>query len=275
MPAASDILVFGYTDFRKYLDDFYQARKKADKKFSHRFIQEKVGASSAGWFADVVKGRTNIPGGYMVKLAKLLQLKPSETDYFEAMVQFGQAGSLEERTRYFQKMVAFKEVRADMVGMDRLEFYSKWYHSAIRELLFFHPFRGDYAELARKLSPPIRQAEARDSVALLERLGMVEPNAIGGYKSIDAVLKKDSSFPSVVMANFLKNNMELAIEALDRYSKEERDVSALTVSLSDTAFAQVKEDIRALRKRILAMTEVDVAPNKVYQCNFQFFPLSL
>jgi uncharacterized protein (TIGR02147 family) len=275
MPETSDLNIFTYTDFRKFLEDYYQARKKADKKFSHRFIQEKVGASSAGWFADVIKARTNIPGSHMVKLSKLLQLKHSETDYFEAMVQFGQAGSLEERTRYFHKMVAFKEVRADMVGMDRLEFYSKWYHSAIREILFFHPFRGDYAELARKLSPPIRQSEARDSVALLERLGMVEPNAIGGYKSKDAVLKKDSSFPSVVMANFLKNNMELAIEALDRYSKEERDVSALTVSLSDSAFAQVKDDIRALRKKILAMTEVDVAPNKVYQCNFQFFPLSL
>jgi uncharacterized protein (TIGR02147 family) len=274
MPA-QDVNIFAYTDFRKYLADYYQARKKAEAKFSHRFIQEKVGASSAGWFADVLKGRTNLAGNHIVRLAKLMLLKPTETDYFESMVQFGQAGSLEERNRYFHKMLAFKEVRADMVGMDRLEFYSKWYHGAIRELLFFHPFRGDYAELARKLSPPIRQSEARESVALLERLGMVEPNAIGGYKSKDAVLKKDSSFPSVVMANFLKANMELAIEALDRYSKEERDVSALTISLSEQAFAQVRDDVRALRKKILAMTEVDTAPTKVYQCNFQFFPVSI
>jgi uncharacterized protein (TIGR02147 family) len=275
MSAEFDFHIFAFTDFRKCLSDYYQGRKKCDRKFSHRFIQERVGASSAGWFADVIKGRTNIPGGYVVKLAKLMQLKATETDYFEAMVQFGQAASLEERTRFFQKMVAFKEVRSDMVGMDRLEFYSKWYHSAIRELLFFHAFRGDYAELARRLSPPIRQSEARDSVSLLHRMGMVEPNAIGGFKSVEAVLKKDSSFPSIVMANFLKNNMALAIEALDRYSKEERDISALTVSLSDQAFEQVKEDIRALRKKILSMTEVDIVPSKVYQCNFQFFPLSL
>lgn len=270
-----DINIFSYTDFRKYLGDFYAVRKAADRKFSHRFIQEKVGAGSAGWFADVVKGRTNVPGTSIIKIAKLFRLKNTETDYFESMVFFGQAGSLEERNRYFQKMLAFKEVRADMVGMDRLEFYSKWYHGAIRELLFFHPFRGDYAELARKLSPPIRQAEARDSVALLERLGMVEPNGVGGFRSKEAVLQKDPSFPSVVMANFLKSNMELAIEALDRYSKEERDISALTISLSGEAFAKVKEDIRALRKKMLALTEIDVAPDKVYQCNFQFFPLSL
>jgi uncharacterized protein (TIGR02147 family) len=266
--------IFAYTDFRVFLGDYYLGRKGLDRKFSHRFIAEKVKAASSGWFSDVVKGRLNLAGTQLLPLARILNLKPNEIDYFESMVGYGQAGSLEEKTRYFHKMLAFKEVRSDMVGFDKLEFYGKWYHSALRELLFFYPFRGDYAALARKLSPPIRQTEARDSVELLERLGFVEPNSIGGFKAKDATLKKDSSFPSVVMANFLKANMELAIESLDRYSKEERDISALTISLSDEAFAKVKEEIRALRKRILAMTEVDVAPSKVYQCNFQFFPMT-
>jgi uncharacterized protein (TIGR02147 family) len=171
-------------------------------------------------------------------------------------------------------MLAYKEVRSEIVGLEKLEFYSKWYHSALRELLFFYPFRGDYAALARKLSPPIRQSEAMESVELLSRMGFVEPNGIGGVKSKDATLKKDSSFPSTVLANFLKCNMELAIEALDRYSKDERDISALTISLSEEAFKKVKDEIRALRKRILAMTEVDMHPTKVYQCNLQFFPMS-
>lgn len=266
--------IFTYTDFRVYLADYYQVRKSRDRKFSHRFIGEKVRAASSGWFSDVLKGRSSLAGPQLLPLARILQLKTNEIDYFEAMVGYGQAGSLEEKTRYFQKMLAFREVRADMVGFDKLEFYGKWYHSALRELLFFYPFRGDYAALARKLSPPIRQGEARESIELLERLGFVEPNEIGGFKAKEGSLKKDPSFPSVVMANFLKANMELAIESLERFSKDERDVSALTISLSDDAFAKVKEEIRALRKRILALTEVDVAPSKVYQCNFQFFPMS-
>lgn len=58
MPASPDLPIFAYTDFRKYLEDYYLARKRTDRKFSHRFIQEKVVASSAEWFADVAKGRT-------------------------------------------------------------------------------------------------------------------------------------------------------------------------------------------------------------------------
>jgi uncharacterized protein (TIGR02147 family) len=274
MTNQSALNIFTYTDFRAYLGDYYKARKETDKKFSHRYIQEKVGAGSPGWFADLVKGRGTLSGNHMVSLATLLQLSRSEMDYFEAMVSYSQAGSHEEKNRHFQKMLTFKEVRSDLVGIDRIEFFGKWYHTAIRELLFFYPFRGDYAALGKKLSPPIRQSEAKESVLLLERLGFVEPNDIGGYRSKDATLKKDPNFPSIVMANFLKTNIELAVEALDRYPKEERDISALTLSLSEEAFAKVKDDIRALRKRILALTETDKHPTKVYQCNFQFFPLS-
>lgn len=274
LPAVEYPNIFLYADFRVYLADYYRARKGADKNFSHRFIAEKVGAHSTGWFSDIIKGRLNLAGVQLVPLARLLQLRPNEIDYFEALVSYGQSGSLEEKTRHFQKMLAFKEVRSEIVGIEKLEFYSKWYHSALRELLFFYPFRGDYAALARKLSPPIRQSEAMQSVELLSRLGFVEANGIGGVKAKEATLKKDSSFPSAILAQFLKCNMELAIEALDRYSKDERDVSALTISLSEEAFKKVKEEIRALRKRILAMTEVDMHPTKVYQCNFQFFPMS-
>lgn len=266
--------IFSYTDFRLFLADQFKARKAADRKFSHRFIAEKVRASSSGWFADILKGRLNLAGPQMLALAKVFHIKTNELDFFESLVGFSQAGNLEEKTRFFKKMIAFKEVRADLVGFDRLEFYSKWHHPALRELLFFYPFRGDYAALARKLSPPIRQSEARESIQLLERIGFVEPNGIGGYKAKEASLIKDPSFSSLMLANFLKAYMELAIESLDRYSKEERDVSALTVSLSEEAFMTVKEEIRALRKRILAVTELDIAPSKVFQCNIQFFPLS-
>jgi uncharacterized protein (TIGR02147 family) len=274
MPATHPF-IFGYSDFRLFLGDCYKARKEIDKKFSHRYIQEKIGAGSRGWFADLVKGRVTLSGNHMVSLAKLLKLNKNETDYFEAMVDYAQAGSHDEKNRHFQKMLSFKEVRADLVGMDRIDFYGKWYHSAIRELLFFYPFGGDFAALAHKLNPPIRQSEARESVKLLERLGFVETDGRGGYRSKDATLKKDPNFPSVVLANFLKTNIEMAVEALERYPKDERDISALTISLSEGAFEQVKEEIRALRKRILALTETDPHPAKVYQCNFQFFPLSL
>ena len=78
----------------------------------------------------------------------------------------------------------------------------------------------------------------------------------------------------MVLANFLKTQMNLAIEALDRYPKEERDISALTLTLSPEAFKAAQEEIRALQRKLLALTDLYPKPDTVYQANFQLFPLS-
>ena len=45
---------------------------------------------------------------------------------------------------------------------DQYEFYSKWYHSAIRSLIDMYPFKDDYSWLAKNVYPPItREAKNR------------------------------------------------------------------------------------------------------------------
>ena len=143
------IRIFDYTDFRLYLKDYYLARKAVDKRFSHRFIHLAVGASSSGWFSDLLQGRITLTGVYLFKLTRLLGLKQREEAYFEALVAFNQAGSLDEKNRGFRKILSFREVKAEVVGREKFEFYSKWYYAVVRELLFFEPFSGDFATLAK------------------------------------------------------------------------------------------------------------------------------
>ena len=265
--------IFAFQDYRLFLADRYRSRKVADRRFSHRFIAERMGVSSSGWFADVVRGRIGLTPGNAVRLARLFGLKPSQADYFLTMVSHAQAMTAEEKSHYMQKLLSFREVQGDLLGKDKLEFYSRWYHSAIRELLFFHRFEGDIEALAGKLSPPIKPQEASESLQLLERLGFLE-KAGKGLRSRDATLKKDPAFPSEVLSRLLKTTMELAIAALDRFPKEQRNISALTLSLSDEGFETVQEEIRAMQQRIMAVMDRDDRPTKVYQCNIQVFPLS-
>ncbi len=266
--------IFQFTDFREYLRLRYAAEKTDSPRFSHRFVAEKVGASSTGWFSDILKGRITLTGVYSVKLAKLLELKPNEEDFFQTLVHYGQAGSLEEKNHYLEKILAFKELKIDLVGKDKFEYYSKWYHAAIRELLLFYPYRGDFADLARRLSPSIRPEQAKKAVQLLDRLNLIAVDPNGIYRPTAAILKKDAAIKSIHLENFLKANMELGVQALDRYPKEERDISSVTVSLEAEDFEKAREDIKALRKRLLALSEKPGTKKRVYQCNFQVFPLS-
>jgi uncharacterized protein (TIGR02147 family) len=266
--------VFDYVNYRLFLGDYYRDRKSREPKFSHRFITAQVHASSAGWFADIVNGRTNLSGNHLVRLIKLFELNESEGEYFETLVRLDQAGSTEEKTRHYRELLAIKGVKPELVGADRFEFYNDWYHSVIRELLFFNDFTGDHAVLAKKLRPPISAAEARKSIRLLESLGFIKKGPGGSYKSVSATLKKDPAFKSLHLDHFLKANISLGAESLDSVPKEERDISTMTISLSGPAFEKAKEEIRALRNRLLALTETDDHPDRVYQCNFHMFPVS-
>jgi uncharacterized protein (TIGR02147 family) len=273
MPAAR-VDIFRFVDFRLYLRSFYEAEKSNNPKFSQRFIQQKVGASSSGWFADVIQNRIQLSGTHFLRLSRLLELEPHEEEYFDTMVRFSQAGTFEEKNKYYAKLLSFKELQVDLVDRDGFEYFSHWYHAAIRELLFLIDFKGDFSALARKLSPPIRTEDARRSVRLLEKLGFIKKDAQGCLRPTTAILKKDPTFKSIYLGNFLKSNISLAVEALDRFDKEERDISALTLTLSDDDLQTAKAEIKLLRKKLLQMSEKSEKRNRVYQCNFQIFPVS-
>ena len=42
--------VFEYSDYRKFLLDYYSEKKAANRNFSHRFIANRVGFKSGGHF---------------------------------------------------------------------------------------------------------------------------------------------------------------------------------------------------------------------------------
>jgi uncharacterized protein (TIGR02147 family) len=274
MQQARSIRVFDFTDYRKYLAGFYAEAKAMDRRFSHRYVNRNVGAASAGWFGDLLRGRINLTPTYMLRLTGLLGLGKQEAEYFECMVAFAQAPSLEERVRHQERMAAAREMPADVLGKDKAEYYSRWHHAALRELLFIHDFTGDYKALARRLDPPITEAQAKRSVALLLRLGLVAADERGRVRPMSSVVKKDSSFKSEYLSDFLRANMRLGMDALDRVAKDARDISSLTLALSEADLEKAREEIRALRKKLLGWSQRPTPPAKVFQCNFQIFPVS-
>jgi len=268
------ISIFYYSDYRAFLKDCYDQAHQADRKFSHRYLSTKVGTSSSGWFSDLIKGRINLQGAQLVKLAGLFKLTGTQIDYFETLVQFNQAGSLEERNRHFRKLLCFREMKAESVGEERFEYYSKWYYSALRELLFFHDFKGDFTALGKRLNPPIKTSQAKEGILLLEKLGFIKKDAQGCFRPQQETVKKVPSFKSLYAVNYLNANMELAMRALESVPKEQRHISALTLSFSESGFQKALEEVECLRKKLVGLMEVDTQPDKVFQINLQIFPVT-
>jgi uncharacterized protein (TIGR02147 family) len=78
---------------------------------------------------------------------------------------------------------------------------------------------------------------------------------------------------SLNVINYHKQVSRLAEAAHDRSPREERDISALTLGISAEDFAAIKGRIQAFRKEIMEMALASKDADRVYQLNFQFFPV--
>ena len=266
--------IFHYAEYRQFLSDIYRHCKAQDSKFSHRFIAIKVGAFSAGWFSDLVAARINLTGTYLLKLARLFKLTAREKNYFELLVAYDQAGSLDEKNAIMERLMTFKELNTSVVSKDQFDFYSTWYIPAIRELLFVFDFKDDYKALAKKLRPSITLQQAKKAIHILQSLGFIKICHNGVLKPCTPIIKKDTRFKSLHWANYMRANMELGIQALDGVEKDMRDISAVTLCFSETGLRQASEEISELRKKLLTVSENDLKRDAVFQCTIQLFPLT-
>ena len=266
--------LFTYTDYRKFLKDYYEEQKARDAKFSHRYFTMKVGFSSSGYFSDVLSGKKNLSGAFMLKFAKALKFSREEEEYFLNLVQFNQAKSLEEKNRFYEKMMTSGKVKLDVLEADKYEYFCKWHYAAVRELLHYTAFKDDYKALAKELDPPIAAKDARKAIELLANLGFIVRDGDGFWRPATGNLTTGGSFNGLNVANFHHNTLELAIRALDAFPAELKGFSTLTLPLTGDKIRKAKLAIKNLRMYLLALAENGKKADRVYQFNFQLFPVT-
>jgi uncharacterized protein (TIGR02147 family) len=149
------ISIFRYTDYRRYLADYFADRKKRDAKFSHRYLCRRLGLTAPNFIMMVMQGKRNLTRALAFSLSKELGHGEKETEYFEALVGFMQARTIREKDACFSRMAAMRRGRdVDKIEESQYEYYSNWYNLVVRELVTYPDFKGDFNWLARKVRPP-------------------------------------------------------------------------------------------------------------------------
>jgi uncharacterized protein (TIGR02147 family) len=267
--------IFEYIDYRKLLKELYEERRAENKAFSYRFIAQKVGFSSAGFFANIIQGKRNISPEFIFGFARVFKLKKPETEYFELLVNFDQAKNHEQKKYYFEKILASKKSKLTIIEKQQYEFYSKWYYIAVREVLDIYKFRGDdYANLAKMVSPPITPAEAKKAVELLIEMRFIRKNKEGWFEQVDPFITTGYEAPTVAVTNSLMSFIDLAKEAIDRYPRDRRHMASLSFAISAEGYKAIEERLRTFRREILEIARADKKTDRIYHANFQIFPIS-
>lgn len=266
--------IFCYTDYRFLLNDYYLHQKKKSRSFSFRYFAAKAGVS-ASLFKDIIDGRRRLSTDVMQKYAVAMNLSVKETEYFDAVVQFVNSKSNGDKNLHYTRMMRLRgNSSIKFIDEGQYEFFRCWYHSALREMVTLPDFREDYDWIAKKCIPRITATQAKKSIELMLRIGILKRNEHGKLTPADAVISSEYEMKSFVLRNFQSEMLGLAKTALERFETDEREISSLTLGLSQKCYERIKERIKMFKQEILNMvTEDTTASEVVCQCNFQLFPL--
>jgi uncharacterized protein (TIGR02147 family) len=273
------ITVFDYTDYRKYLEDYYQEKKRTEPEFSYQHLAEKAGFNNRGFIYLIVKGKRSISKTNCFKISQALEHNKYEAEYFENCVAFNQAKGLKEKNHFFERLCSIKEWGKGYTRMQRItraqfEFYATWYHSAVRSIIDMYPFKDDYRWLAQMVTPSITATQARHSVQLLEKLGMIQKQDDGTYALTEKNITTGPEVTALAVQNFHIKCTDLAKRAIQTVPNDERNITGLTMGISPQAYDKLCTEIRAFQDRIAEIVDRDTGSDRVYQMNFHLFPLS-
>jgi uncharacterized protein (TIGR02147 family) len=269
------INVFEYQNYRSYLGDYYKEQKEKKRNFSYKSFSEKAGIAAPSFLFYVIKNKRNLTKNTVAKISAAMSHTREEADYFENLVFFNQTETISEKTLYYGRLVEVrKPLDISKITTDRYEFYSKWYHSVIREVVTFFDFKDDFGLLGSFLIPAIGSKEARGSVLLLERLGFIERDRQGLYHQTEnLVFAKAGASDSFVLDKFQIEMLSVAMKAYDLVPVRDRMSSATTFSISRETFELFKMRMRELQQQLMEMARIDDKPGRAYQLNLNLFPV--
>ena len=265
--------VFEYRDYRKYIRDFYESRKRCSA-FTWREFAKLAGFSSSGFLKLVCDGKTRLSRVGVENVLPAMKLSGASAEYFRALVVFCDSSSAEKRQSAFERMMEIaKENRVEFLEAKSFAYFSSWANPALRELAPI--MKGATPlEMGHALVPAISAADARESLELQESLGLLKKDECGNYHQTSEGVSSTREVVSATVVNMQKQYAHLAAEALERYTRDYRHISGMTMGLDRDAYECLAAELDAFRKKVAEIVSNVKSYDRVYRLNLQLFPLS-
>ena len=264
-----------YANFRIYLRDIFAwQRKQKNPEFLQRNLLERLGVSSSGFLSNLLAGRKNLTPSQIRRMAELLALTEPDALFFDAMVHYGQAKDAEEKNEWFERMTRLQTVHLRPLEAEKLSLFSRAEMVFLYELLTFTKIDGDLSKLGGRFNPPLTSDQVREALRALHKLGLVVYDRKGNLQASDPAVSSGQDVASADLVRFHKRTMALARRSLRAIPVSERDLSVLTLGLSQDGFLQIRSELANFRRKLVSIAMAENHPTRLYQMNFHVFPVT-
>ncbi|MGL1934511.1 MAG: TIGR02147 family protein [Fibrobacterales bacterium] len=264
--------IFDYYNYRTYLKEYYEYKKSVDSTFTYRVFAKLAGIGSPSVYGDLVTGRRNMTASLIPKFVKAIGLKEKEQQYLIQMMYFTHAKTQKSKEETFEVLAKMLPNSIRTLTRSQREYYKQWYHVAIREVLAVFDVTDDFRDLGLFLTPQVSLLKVKKAMKLLQDLELIEK--VNGFWRPKSGKIIGDHIDVFTMRDVQKQMIDLGKEAIDMYTPEKRNVSAIAMSVSSKGIERMIRKINMFRREMADLAQSDDDENQVYQLNLQFFPLT-
>ena len=270
------VRVYDYLDYRSFLRDYYRKKKQASYAFSFRAFSARAKLSSPNHIKRVIDGDRNLTAETARNVAAACGLAQAGQQYFCDLVAYDQASDEQSKAAALKRLSSARQYqRAHRIDMAHEAYHDHWYIPAIRELIASESFRNSPEWIAEQLLPPISASEAKYAIDVLLDLGLVESYRGGVLRQVDHVVATEAETRSRRIANYHRQMLQRASDAISAIAPDARDISSVTLLLDNRAANRLKRRIQRFRRELIEMSLSEDNGDRVVQVNVQLFPLSI
>lgn len=265
--------VIEYEDYRSFMNDYYQWKKRTSA-FSWRDFTKKGGFTSPNYMKLVCEGKSGLSKNGIERAADAMDLVGAEREYFRQLVKFGQAKSdADKKAAYTEMREIASAHKVRVLEGESVSFYESWKYPVLRELAPMMP-GAKPLEVAKACGGTFSAEEVRDALAFLTRAKFLKKTADDVYEQVDRSLQMSVAAMPVLVREMHKEMADFAKEAVEKYPIDERNFTGITMGIDDEDYAEILKELENCRKRIISIATAKKGGNRVYRLNMQMFPLT-
>ncbi|MFP5385556.1 MAG: TIGR02147 family protein [Bacteriovoracia bacterium] len=268
--------VTDYLNYRQYLNDFYEAKKKVNPSYSYRVFVNKADVGSPSHLKMVIDGSRNLTLKTIPKYLKAIGFrKKMDEQFFKLLVQYNQEQDPDQKIKIFNEIMELKRKKGlSLLQKHQFNLLAHWFYVAIYVLIDIPGFKNDPEWISARLKHKVSPKQVSDTLDALEALELIEKDPIKGYSQTNGALSTDDDVRDLSIHVYHKEMIELAKSSLNFDPLAVREFNGVTLAIDKSKLNLVKEKIRTFRREMNELTTNMEDPDQVYQLNIQFFPLT-
>jgi len=268
--------IYDYIDYRLFILDTASSLNRSDPSFSFGDLARALGANSPDFLRQIRDRQFDFPDSSIGTFSEYLGFDNDAVQYFGTIVAFDRAKTRDTKDEFLKKILRNKQFTvARELRQDQYHFFSRWYMPVIRELIISPYYKDDPEWIASRLVPQITQEEVEEAIEILVSLDLVfRDEKTGRWFQKDSIIKTSAEVRGSALAEYHSKVIKLGAESIERFSSNKRDLRAVTLSVSEDGFKNLKKRIESFWQELLSYAETDEETDRVYQVNLQCFPVS-